>query len=468
VIAEAYRASRPARNMHWRAGMKVPKILLALALPSLLAFGCSSGDDPSLDAGDVEKVGEVSQAIGEASCGTLSNPQEWFNGSIPDPGVVTPASYSHSKCYKSFVTRIYGLSDFRTDIVVADARVDSKAWHGAPSPSDPPPSFPSDGDYSVYTPLPYGKADCEALFMRASLYEDGVHKRTVDAHGVWKSNIIYGTCTPPKVTFGGVNVRNTDVDLMFPGRTYTVAATYRVRDASSAATLPMRFVTPPAPCGHYGQYCCASESACDNFANCVSNVCAPCGRAGQPACTSSFTPYCLDGTDDGILVIKDGICRPCGDENELCCDLPPPNQKCFAYGTSCRSDGYCRAPTSPPQPPQIDCTNCGQGDYSACCDKSCPFVCKVQGQACISGTYCLAPGPQGPSNSVCATATVGECYDDAGTLYQSNITGTTEEGCGASRDEARTQAVLELSLSVPLTTVEEHAPQHCLYDVEVN
>src|SRR5687768_9973517 len=99
--------------------MKLPKLVLALALPSLLAFGCSSGDGPTPE----DEQHETSQAIGEASCGTLSNPQEWFNGSIPDPGVVSPATYSHSKCYKAFVTRIFGLTDFRSDIVVADARV---------------------------------------------------------------------------------------------------------------------------------------------------------------------------------------------------------------------------------------------------------------------------------------------------------------------------------------------------------
>jgi hypothetical protein len=313
----------------------------------------------------------------------------------------------------------------------------------------------------VITPLPYDKAQCEALFMRASLYENGVHKRTVDAHGVWKSNIIWGTCTPPSVTFGNVNSRDNDIDLFYPDRDYTVAATYRVRDASGAATLPMRFVSPPAPCGHYGQYCCPTQYYCDGAANCTSdNVCVACGHEGQPACFNPVSggQYCIDGES---LMNDGGICRHCGDEGEMCCDWLSPPYDCAWTNLSCQS-GRCQSNTPPPQPP-IDCNNCGQGENATCCDASCPVLCTPGWLACQPGNFCFSPGLP-PSNAVCTVAIADQCYDVfSGELVTNSKTGTTAQGCGENIDVARLRAGASLALDVSLTDEDEQEKGSCLY-----
>ena len=79
--------------------------------------------------------------------------------------------------------------------------------------------------------------------------------------------------------------------------------------------------------------------------------------------------------------------------------------------------------------------------------------------------YCFSPG-ETPSDSVCVTATAGECYDVWGVLSSTTQTGISEEGCGRDLAEARSRAIAELALSVSLTTEEEQAVGHCLFEVD--
>jgi hypothetical protein len=473
--------------------MKLPKILMALALPSLLAFGCSSGDAPSLDE---EQVGEVAQAIGEASCGTLNEPHATFSGSIAynASGSVSPASYTHSKCYKAYVVRINNYSALRPDIIAADSKLTSSTWQPPPPPSSGSPSFPTNPDVSLPSgplALPLGKAECEERFMRAILYKNGAHFKTREAHGVYRESVnFYTRCQLPYITFGGQS------DNLSPGSNYTVAVTYRVKDASAAATLPVRIVTPPVSCGGYNQACCTSGSACEAWTECksytcagcgyenepgctyagapasciseelelVNGVCKRCGDEGQPACIepSSNTKYCYSAA----LKVQRGICKSCGAEGETCCDKYPMSGPDYCdAGKKCDSNNTCRTPQAPQPGP---CDNCGQGDYATCCAASCPLRCKVTNHACHPGSnspsddYCLSVPIPSP-DAFCTSAVTGECYDVWDMLSVTSQTGITETACGQTLEQARARALFLLAQSVSLTTLDNPGNNSCLY-----
>jgi hypothetical protein len=447
--------------------MTIQKFLCSMALPPLLALGCSSGDETTFDNEPVERG---AQAIGEATCGTLSDPQATFNGSIPyrADGSVSEASYSRSGCYKAYVVRIDNFSDYRADIVVADANVTSSTWHTPPSgPYDPdigPIRDFDPGDLSIGTPgpLPLSRAECEALFMRATLYEDGVPKRTVDAHGTYVSPFI---CTRPSITFGGFNYRSyADSDLFIQGKSYTVAATYRVKDASGAATLPLQILTPPVACGHANLACCYSSAIiCDRTTDCISDQCVSCGHTGETPChyQENGEAYCAYRE---MVIASDGTCQPCGYEGDLCCGPDVYAGTTCGVGR-CGSNGRCYIPGAEPPPtptPQIDCEHCGVNENDACCPASCSLLCKKSWLACMPGNYCFSPGVT-PACTNYAVATLGECYDGSGNLYSSIYTGTTAAGCGENDQVAKLRAGASLALTMCLTNQEEHKTGCCLY-----
>jgi hypothetical protein len=94
----------------------------------------------------------------------------------------------------------------------------------------------------------------------------------------------------------------------------------------------------------------------------------------------------------------------------------------------------------------------------------CPLRCRLSYHTCRPDNTCGSPGSL-PSNSVCMTAESRECYDVWGMLSWTTQSGISEQGCGESRDEARTRAIILLSQSVSLTTQDNPQEGYCLWEV---
>jgi len=106
--------------------MKTRQGLYALFIPTLLAFvGCSSGEQQNV--ADDAPAGEVSAELGETSCRYAAPDvgMDYF-GTIPEPGLVSPAGYSNPKCYKGCGARA---QDPRAQ-EVARSTVSGQCWSG--------------------------------------------------------------------------------------------------------------------------------------------------------------------------------------------------------------------------------------------------------------------------------------------------------------------------------------------------
>jgi regulator of chromosome condensation (RCC1) repeat-containing protein len=136
-------------------------------------------------------------------------------------------------------------------------------------------------------------------------------------------------------------------------------------------------ISPDAGCGHVGEACCASGSACVLGATCdTNNMCIACGQRDQACCAGASA--CLVANLDCVS----GTCQ-CGAQSQVCCGGTTCNT-----GLTCSGGGDAGKPTC----------GCG-GNAQACCANS----------MCSNGTLSCAG-----AKCTCVTG----CFADR---YQSDV-----------------------------------------------
>jgi hypothetical protein len=122
-------------------------------------------------------------------------------------------------------------------------------------------------------------------------------------------------------------------------------------------------ISPDAGCGHSGEPCCTTGTACVLGSTCdTNNMCVPCGQKDQACCGTGTA--CLQANLDCVS----GTCQ-CGAQSQVCCG-----------GTTCNSGLTCSASDAAGSRPTCGCG----GNNQACCANS---MCSSGSLSC-AGTRC--------------------------------------------------------------------------------